>query len=130
MILHVLFHCPSVMYFFLLYNSCKNVKFVKTWVVALDISEKNCLSWMLDAEMHLNVVNLGKTIIKHNENFTWGQSNNLSSSSSWLKTKNEYLTVKDSYLLWRNFKRLLWLSKNNDTTKSSIWLDIFEITWF
>ena len=30
--------------------------------VALDISEKNYLSWILDAEIHLTAMNLGNTI--------------------------------------------------------------------
>jgi hypothetical protein len=30
--------------------------------VALDISGKNYLSWILDAEIHLEAMNLGKTI--------------------------------------------------------------------
>ena len=35
--------------------------------VALDISGKNYLSWILDAEIHLTFLNLGETIKKGNE---------------------------------------------------------------
>nr|XP_016438155.1 PREDICTED: uncharacterized protein LOC107764133 [Nicotiana tabacum] len=52
--------------------------------VALDISEKNCLSWVLDAEIHLAVKGLGDTI-------TQG-------------LKVEYLTVNDPLELWTDLK--------------------------
>ena len=35
--------------------------------VALDISDKNYLSWILDAGIHLTSVNLGETINEENE---------------------------------------------------------------
>ena len=35
--------------------------------VALDISGKNYLSWILDAEIHLDVINLGNTIKEGNQ---------------------------------------------------------------
>ena len=35
--------------------------------VALDISGKNYLSWILDAEIHLDVMNLGATIKEGNQ---------------------------------------------------------------
>ena len=34
--------------------------------VALDISGKNYLEWILDAEIHLDAMNLGNTIIEGN----------------------------------------------------------------
>ena len=34
--------------------------------IALDISDKNYLSWILDAEINLDATNLGKTIKKGN----------------------------------------------------------------
>ena len=37
--------------------------------VALDILRKNYLSWMLDAEIHLNAMNLGVTIKEGNQAF-------------------------------------------------------------
>ena len=35
--------------------------------VALDISRKNYLSWILDAETHLDAMNLGNTIKEGNQ---------------------------------------------------------------
>ena len=35
--------------------------------VALDISGKNYLSWILDAEIHLDAMNLGATIKEGNQ---------------------------------------------------------------
>ena len=35
--------------------------------VTLDISGKNYLSWILDAEIHLDAMNLGATIKKGNQ---------------------------------------------------------------
>ena len=35
--------------------------------VALDISGKNYLSWVLDAEIHLDAINLGNTIKEGND---------------------------------------------------------------
>ncbi|XP_019233480.1 PREDICTED: uncharacterized protein LOC109214056 [Nicotiana attenuata] len=52
--------------------------------VALDISRKNYLSWVLDAEIHLAAKGLGNTI-------TQG-------------LKVEYLTVKDTLELWTGLK--------------------------
>ena len=37
--------------------------------VALDISGKNYLSWILDAELHLDAMNLGATIKQGNQVF-------------------------------------------------------------
>ena len=39
----------------------------KLTFVALDILGKNYLSWILDAEIHLDVMNLGTTIKKENQ---------------------------------------------------------------
>ena len=38
--------------------------------IALDISGKNYLSWILDAEIHLEVMNLGDTIKEGKLHFT------------------------------------------------------------
>ena len=39
---------------------------MKLEFTALDISENNYLSWILDAEIHLEAMNLGETIKKEN----------------------------------------------------------------
>lgn len=71
--------------------------------VALDISGKNYLSWVLDAEIHLQASNLGNTI----------KDNNTASQQDRAKAmiflrhhiheglKDEYLTVKDPLELWK-----------------------------
>ena len=68
--------------------------------VALNISGKNYLSWILDAEIHLVAMNLGNTIKKK-----------ISSLQDCVKAliflrhhiseglKNEYLTVNNSLIL-------------------------------
>lgn len=74
--------------------------------VALDISGKNYLSWILDAEMHLNAMNLGETITEHNESSTQDKAKAMIFLRHHLDEglKNEYLTVKDPYVLWTNLK--------------------------
>ena len=39
-----------------------NVEFTKLKFVALDISKKNYIFWILDVEIHLDAMNLGTTI--------------------------------------------------------------------
>ena len=69
--------------------------------VALDISGKNYLSWILDVEIHLTTMNLGNTI----------QEKNLASQQDCVKKmiflrhhldgglKNEYLMIKDPLVI-------------------------------
>ncbi|KAK8356730.1 hypothetical protein V6Z12_A05G373800 [Gossypium hirsutum] len=56
--------------------------------VALDITGNNYLSWVLDAEIHLDAKGLGETIKEGNEE----------------SLKTEYLTIKDPQILWANLK--------------------------
>nr|XP_043629825.1 uncharacterized protein LOC122601119 [Erigeron canadensis] len=73
---------------------------------ALDITGKNYLSWVLDAEIHLDDNNLGDTIKE--ENTTSAQDK--AKAMIFLRhhihepLKNEYLTVKDPLVLWTNLK--------------------------
>nr|XP_043626017.1 uncharacterized protein LOC122597494 [Erigeron canadensis] len=73
---------------------------------ALDITGKNYLSWVLDAEIHLDANNLGDTIKE--ENTTSAQDK--AKAMIFLRyhihelLKNEYLTVKDPIVLWTNLK--------------------------
>ncbi|XP_021767035.1 uncharacterized protein LOC110731492 [Chenopodium quinoa] len=66
---------------------------VKFEFVALDITGKNYLSWVLDAEIHLDSKGLGETIamifLRHHLH---------------KGLKNEYLTVKDLETLWNSLK--------------------------
>ena len=72
--------------------------------VALDISGKNYLSWILDAEIHLTSMNLGETIKEGNEDSQQDCPKALIFLSHHLHEdlKNEYLTVKDPFTLWNN----------------------------
>ena len=74
--------------------------------IALDISGKNYLSWILDAEIHLEAMNFGDTI----------KDDNQASPQNCAKTmifichhfhevlKIELFTVKDPLILWNNLK--------------------------
>ena len=74
--------------------------------VALDISGKNYPSWILDAELHLDAMNLGATIKERNQ----ASLRNRAKALIFLRhhfhegLKNEYLTVKDFFTLWSNLK--------------------------
>ncbi|XP_010695582.3 uncharacterized protein LOC104908191 [Beta vulgaris subsp. vulgaris] len=74
--------------------------------VALDITGKNYLSWVLDAEIHLAAKGLGNTIkAEYNES-----DQDKAKAMIFLRhhlheaLKNEYLTVKDPEVLWSNLK--------------------------
>ena len=74
--------------------------------VALDITEKNYLSWILDAKIHLDAMNLGAT----------NKVGNQASLQDLVKVliflqphlhedlKSEYLAVKDPLTLWNELK--------------------------
>ena len=74
--------------------------------VALDISGKNYLSWVLDAEIHLAAKGLDATITQGNE----ASSQDKAKSMIFLRhhldegLKIEYLTVKDPFKLWTDLK--------------------------
>ncbi|XP_073016741.1 uncharacterized protein [Primulina eburnea] len=73
---------------------------------ALDISGKNYLSWILDAEVHLISKNLGDTIKEANNE----SLQDLAKSLIFLRhhlddgLKAEYLTVKNPQELWKDLK--------------------------
>lgn len=74
--------------------------------VALDITGKNYLSWVLDAEMHLDANDLGDAIKEGNT-----ASNQIKAKAMiFLRhhlheaLKVEYLTIKDPLVLWKNLK--------------------------
>ena len=72
----------------------------------LDISRKNYLSWILDAEIHLNAMNLGNIIKEGNQASLQDRSKSLIFLWHHLHEdlKNEYLTVKDPLILWNELK--------------------------
>ncbi|XP_059658745.1 uncharacterized protein LOC132305076 [Cornus florida] len=74
--------------------------------VALDISGKNYLSWTLDAEIHLEAMNLGETIKENNNASLQDRAKSMIFLRHHLheELKTEYLTVKDPLTLWKNLK--------------------------
>ena len=74
--------------------------------VALDISGKNYLSWILDAEIHLDAMNLGETIKEGNQASLQERAKAMIFLRHHLheELKTEYLTVKDPYILWNNLR--------------------------
>ena len=74
--------------------------------VALDISGNNYLSWILDAEIHLDALNLGETIKETNSASLKDHVKALIFLGHHLdeSLKNEYLTVKDPLVLWQSLK--------------------------
>ena len=74
--------------------------------VALDISGKNYLSWILDAGIHLDAMNLGATIKEGNQASQQDHAKALIFLRHHLYKglKNEYLTVKVPFTLWSNLK--------------------------
>ncbi|XP_060183219.1 uncharacterized protein LOC132613191 [Lycium barbarum] len=100
---------------------------MKLEFVALDISGKNYLSWVLDAEIHLDAMGLGDTIKEKNK------ASNQENAKAMIflrhhldeALKIEYLTIKDPLILWKNLKEssnietnliahLLVTEQNND----------------
>ncbi|XP_049376657.1 uncharacterized protein LOC125841549 [Solanum stenotomum] len=74
--------------------------------VALDISEKNYLSWVLDAEIHLTAKGLGDSIIEGNKVLSQDKAKAMIFLCQHLdeNLKVEYLIVKDSLELWVSLK--------------------------
>ncbi|XP_021769517.1 uncharacterized protein LOC110733739 [Chenopodium quinoa] len=74
--------------------------------VALDITGKNNLSWVLDAEIHLYAKGLGETIKEANKATPQDKAKAMIFLRHHLHEglKNEYLTVKDPQILWSNLK--------------------------
>ncbi|KAK9676807.1 hypothetical protein RND81_11G102500 [Saponaria officinalis] len=74
--------------------------------VALDISCNNYLSWVLDAEIHLDANGLGETIKEGNTTTTQNKAKAMIFLHHQLceGLKYEYLTVKDPLILWKNLK--------------------------
>ncbi|XP_012833516.1 PREDICTED: uncharacterized protein LOC105954393 [Erythranthe guttata] len=73
---------------------------------ALDISGRNYLTWILDAEIHLNAMNLGNTIKDGTEESEQDKAKSMIFIRHHLHEglKSEYLGVKDPATLWNNLK--------------------------
>ncbi|GKD71082.1 hypothetical protein Tco_1325172 [Tanacetum coccineum] len=74
--------------------------------LALDISGKNYLSWVLDAEIHLDANGIGNTIKEGNETSVQDKAKAMIFLRHHLDEalKTEYLTVKDPLVLWKKLK--------------------------
>ena len=74
--------------------------------VALDISGKNYLSWILDAEIHLAAMNLGNTNKKENIASLEDRAKALIFLRHHIDEglKSKYLTIKNPLILWDNLK--------------------------
>ena len=74
--------------------------------MALDISGKNYLSWILDAKIQLDGMNLGNTIKEGNQASLQDCAKSLIFLRHHLHEdlKNEYLTVKDPLTIWNELK--------------------------
>ena len=70
------------------------------------ISSKNYLSWILDAEIHLDAMNLRNTIKEGNT----ASQQYRAKASIFLRhqidegLKSEYLKIKDPLILWKSLK--------------------------
>ena len=74
--------------------------------IALDISGKNYLSWILDVEIHFDAMNLGATIKEGNKASLQDRAKTLIFLCHHLHEgfKNEYFTIKNPFTLWSNLK--------------------------
>ena len=79
---------------------------IKLEFMAFDISCKNYLSWILDAEIHLTSMYLEETIIKGNKESQYDCAKALFFLRHHLHEdlKNEYLSIKHSFTLWNDLK--------------------------
>ncbi|XP_060216729.1 uncharacterized protein LOC132644167 [Lycium barbarum] len=78
----------------------------KLELVALDITVNNYLSWVLDAEIHLEDKGLEDTIKQENKSSSQDKAKAMIFLGHHLHEllKTEYLTVKDPLELWNNLK--------------------------
>ncbi|XP_059664119.1 uncharacterized protein LOC132309876 [Cornus florida] len=74
--------------------------------VALDISGKNYLSWILDAQIHLDAMGFGDTIKEKNDASLQDKAKAMIFLRCHIseELKNEYLTERDPLCLWNNLK--------------------------
>ncbi|PIN18807.1 hypothetical protein CDL12_08517 [Handroanthus impetiginosus] len=89
---------------------------------ALDITGKNYLSWVLDAEIHLDTKGLGAAIIAENEISSQDKVKAMIFLRHHLHEglKVEYLTVKDPLELWNNLKECLTTRKQRELIRKDI----------
>ncbi|XP_074346901.1 uncharacterized protein LOC141685710 [Apium graveolens] len=73
---------------------------------ALHVTEKNYLSWIFDAEIHLSAMGLGDTIKEENKTSEQDKAKAMIFLRHHLDEglKTEYLTIKDPSTLWKDLK--------------------------
>ncbi|XP_070675730.1 uncharacterized protein [Malus domestica] len=76
--------------------------------VALDITEKNYLTWVVDTKIHLEARNLGETIKEENNASSQDQAKVIIFICRHLDEglKSEYLTVEDPLALWKALRNI------------------------
>ncbi|XP_070026180.1 uncharacterized protein [Nicotiana sylvestris] len=74
--------------------------------VALDISGKSYMSWVLDAEIHLDAMDLTNTIKDKNQASNQDRTKAMIFLRHHLDEglKMKYITIKDPVILWNNLK--------------------------
>jgi hypothetical protein len=74
--------------------------------VALDISDKNYLLWILDVEIHLEARKLGETLKDGNDESQQNRAKAMIFICHHLhdELKTKYLTIKDPLILWNNLR--------------------------
>ena len=91
---------------FIYLKFCDNVESHILEFVALEILGNNYLSWILNAEMHLDAMNLRVMTKEENQASLQDDANTLIflRHHPYEGFKNEYLTVKDPFTLWSYLK--------------------------
>jgi hypothetical protein len=74
--------------------------------IALDISSKNYLSWILDAEIHLEAMNIGNSIKDGKQSSQQDRVKAMILIRHHLheELKTKYLTIKDPKILRNNLR--------------------------
>ena len=93
--------CSIVSYIFIQMSNLTKLEFS-----TLDILGKNYLSWILDAEIHLEAKNLRDTIKVGNQASSQDHAKSMVFICHHLheELKFEYLTIKDPLVLWNDLK--------------------------
>ena len=75
---------------------------------ALDISKNNYFSWILDAEIHLEAMNLGEAIKEENNASLQDHAKAMIFIHHYLHEglKVKYLTIKNPFVLRQNLKEI------------------------
>ena len=104
---NVILFCAKIIFnlSYRVYEKCHKISSLS--FIALNISCKNYLSWILDAEINLDAANLGQTIKEGNQGSLQDRAKALIFLRHHLheNLKIEYLAVKDLLILWTELKK-------------------------